>query len=78
MKAQSIADNWVLPIIMLHKCTGCGMCEQRCPTHAVEIVAEKAIITRPADCSFCDICETYCPEGAIGRPFQIVFESTAQ
>ena len=62
-----------LPTISLDRCTGCGLCVELCPTHAVELLAGKAAIVRPDDCSFCDICESYCPEGAIGRPFTIVF-----
>lgn len=44
-----------------------------CPTNAVELKDNKAVITRPAACTFCPLCETYCPEGAIGRSFRIVF-----
>lgn len=63
----------VLPIIDLQRCTGCGLCAALCPTHAVVVAADKAMIVRPADCTFCEICESYCPEGAIARPFTIVF-----
>lgn len=65
--------GWVLPIIDLQRCTGCGLCAQLCPTSAVEVRANKAAIVRPADCSFCEVCESYCPEGAIGRPFTVAF-----
>ena len=62
-----------LPVIARARCTGCGLCEALCSTHAVEVRDGRATIVRPEDCSFCDICETYCPEGAIERPFSIVF-----
>jgi NAD-dependent dihydropyrimidine dehydrogenase PreA subunit len=67
------ATQNILPLIDLRRCTGCGICEQLCPTSAVEIRLGKAEIVRPEACSFCDVCESYCPEGAIGRPFTIVF-----
>lgn len=61
------------PLINLRRCTGCGLCVDLCPTRAVEVRDKKAVIVRPADCTFCEICESYCPEGAIGRPFSVVF-----
>ena len=72
------SPSWPLPIINLRRCTGCGLCEQLCPTGAVEVQAGKAAIVRPADCSFCDVCESYCPEGAIGRPFTVAFVANKQ
>jgi NAD-dependent dihydropyrimidine dehydrogenase PreA subunit len=66
-----------LPLIDLRRCTGCGLCEQLCPTKAVEVRGNVAVIARPEACTFCEVCESYCPEGAIGRPFAIVFAPTA-
>lgn len=62
-----------LPSIDLERCTGCGLCEQLCPTQAVDVIGGRAVITRPDACNFCEVCESYCPTGAIGRPFTIVF-----
>lgn len=67
------SSAWTLPLIDLGRCSGCGLCEDLCPTHAVEMRGGKAVIVRPEDCTFCDVCESYCPEGAIGRPFAIAF-----
>jgi NAD-dependent dihydropyrimidine dehydrogenase PreA subunit len=67
----------ILPLIDPARCTGCGVCVQRCPTNAVAVRAHKATIVRPQACTYCDLCETYCPEGAIGRPFTIVFAPEA-
>jgi ferredoxin len=68
----------ILPIIDRQRCTGCGLCEQLCPTKAVEVRDGVAVVVRPEDCTFCDVCESYCPEGAIGRPFRIVFAPEAR
>jgi NAD-dependent dihydropyrimidine dehydrogenase PreA subunit len=69
--------DWALPLIDQQRCTGCGCCARLCPTDAVEIRGALAVIVRPEACIFCDVCETYCPEGAIGRPFTLVFEPGA-
>ena len=65
-----------LPVIDPRRCTGCGYCEELCPTHAVEVRDQLAVIVRPAACNFCEVCESYCPEGAIGRPFTIIFAAS--
>lgn len=65
--------DWTLPFIDVARCTGCGVCVERCPTRAVEVHDGSAVIVRPWACTFCEVCETYCPTGAIGRPFVIVF-----
>ncbi len=44
-------------------CTGCGICEQRCPTGAVRIKEEKAS-TRQERCIGCGLCVSTCPEQA--------------
>lgn len=63
----------ILPLIDLSRCNGCAHCIALCPGGAVELRRGKAEIVRPRQCTFCDICESYCPEGAIGRPFHVVF-----
>lgn len=66
--------EYILPTINLLRCTGCGQCAHLCPTKAVDIHHNKAVITRPENCTFCEICESYCPEAAIERPFTISFK----
>lgn len=79
MRIMAAPDvHWALPVIDRRRCTGCGLCAQLCPTNAVEILGGRAHIVRPADCSFCDVCESYCPEGAIGRPFTVIFGPQVQ
>jgi ferredoxin len=47
------------------KCTGCGTCTEVCPTEAIKIESEKAIITW--ECMDCGACPRVCPEGAIKK-----------
>ena len=68
----------VLPLIDRQRCTGCRLCEQLCPTRAVEVRNGVAVVVRPEDCTFCEVCESYCLERAIGRPFTIVYALGAQ
>lgn len=67
-----------LPLIDRGRCTGCGLCEERCPSHAVAVRDGLAVISVPEACTFCEVCETYCPTGAIGRPFTILFADDAR
>jgi ferredoxin len=61
-----------MPQIDRDKCIGCGKCVALCPTHALERVMEKAMLTRPDLCTYCTACEDVCPVGAIELPFLIV------
>lgn len=64
-----------LPLIDQEKCTGCGDCVEACPTHAVEVISNKAAVVRPQDCNYCTACEPVCPEEAIACPFEILLVS---
>lgn len=65
-----------LPQIDQQKCTGCGDCVAACPTHALGIIAQKAVITRTDQCNYCAVCEDICPTSAIELPYLICFQST--
>jgi MinD superfamily P-loop ATPase len=67
----------ILPLIDAARCTGCGVCERFCPTKAVVVQGNRAMIVHPLACTYCELCESYCPTGAIGRPFTIVFAPSA-
>ena len=45
-------------------CTGCGTCEKVCPTDAVKIIGEIAVIDHSL-CNDCGSCFYTCPKGAI-------------
>jgi len=68
----------VVPEIDSEKCTGCGDCVEKCPTHAVTLVDGKSIIVRPEDCDYCTECEVLCPSGAVSCPFEIILVRTGQ
>lgn len=76
-KETAVEIPVALPIIDLTRCNGCALCVALCPPRAVELRDGKAAVVRPDDCDFCEVCESYCPEGAIGRPFAIVFAAEA-
>ncbi len=64
--------NREVPEIDPAKCTGCGDCVDEGPTGAVELVEDKAVIVRPADCSYCAGCESTCSFDAIQCPYEII------
>lgn len=53
-------------------CTGCGECVIACPTDALELVEDVAVVREPDACNYCGVCEEVCPEGAISLPYQLV------
>ncbi|MCC6455004.1 MAG: 4Fe-4S binding protein [Caldilineaceae bacterium] len=61
-----------LPIIDIDKCTGCHLCVDLCPTHALAQIDDKAYLSEPDLCTYCMLCEDVCPESAIALPFLIV------
>jgi heterodisulfide reductase subunit A len=47
-------------------CTGCGICEQVCPFHAVAVEGSKGIAeVNPALCKGCGLCSASCRSGAL-------------
>jgi NAD-dependent dihydropyrimidine dehydrogenase PreA subunit len=64
-------QEWLLPEIHKDKCTGCGICENECPTGAVRMIENKPVFICAEVCSYCGICEDACPEGAIELHYQI-------
>ena len=61
-----------VPELDQEKCTGCGDCIEQCPVSAVELIDDKAAITRPEACNYCTEWETLCPSGAIRCSFEII------
>jgi len=46
------------------KCTGCESCVEVCPSEAIKMVDEKAVIDNDA-CVDCGVCVDECPAEAI-------------
>jgi ferredoxin len=68
----------LLPSIDLNRCTGCGLCVERCPTGAVEMVGQRPVIARPLDCAYCGLCEEMCPVEAIALAYEITSQPTGE
>jgi NAD-dependent dihydropyrimidine dehydrogenase PreA subunit len=46
------------------KCTGCESCAEECPSEAIKVADEKAVVDEEA-CIDCGICVDTCPAEAI-------------
>jgi electron transfer flavoprotein alpha subunit len=55
--------RYMLYYITENTCSGCGTCQDVCPTEAIKIQDGHAIIT--IECVDCGACPRVCPEGAI-------------
>ncbi|NMG67717.1 4Fe-4S dicluster domain-containing protein [Azoarcus indigens] len=48
------------------RCTGCGKCEELCPTGTFDLRADGVpVIARQAECHTCYLCEAHCPADAL-------------
>lgn len=46
------------------RCTGCESCVEECPSDAISMVEDKAVVN-PDTCIDCGVCVDACPEEAI-------------
>ncbi|MCP4604133.1 MAG: 4Fe-4S dicluster domain-containing protein [Proteobacteria bacterium] len=53
-----------IPTVEKDKCTGCEECVEDCPTEAITMVDEVAVINGD-ECTECGACVDTCPEDAI-------------
>lgn len=66
-----IAEIW-RPLIDNERCTACGDCVAACPSDALQLARNTAVLAEPAACNYCGQCEAICPVEAIALPYQIV------
>ena len=62
----------LLPEIDTDVCTGCGDCVAVCPTGALALAEDKAVMAHPALCIYDGECEPVCKVAAIQLPYAIV------
>lgn len=71
---KPIISEWAPPgpVIDGSRCNGCGLCVFICPTHALDIREELAVVSDPNACNYTGYCELICPTGAITLLYEIV------
>jgi len=53
-----------MPWVDVNRCTGCGICVEKCPVDTIIMEDEKAKINMD-ECIRCGICHDVCPEQAV-------------
>jgi len=56
-------DSKIFAVVDSDKCTGCGICENYCPTNAISI--DTVAMIDESKCTGCGRCSDECPQGAI-------------
>lgn len=74
-KAAVRMDDWALPEVDRKKCVRCGLCVERCPTHAVTMADLGPVFVDVHACTYCGDCEVVCPEDAISLYYVITWDS---
>lgn len=60
-----VNSTYHLALVDPELCTGCGTCEERCPTEAVRVGETGIAGVAPEACFGCGVCARFCPESAI-------------
>ena len=60
-----INSTYHLSIVDPEECSGCGICEEKCPTEAITLNDEGKAEVIESYCFGCGICARFCPEEAI-------------
>jgi len=57
------SDSKIFAVVVSDKCTGCGICENYCPTNAISV--NTVAMIDESKCTGCGQCFDECPQGAI-------------
>ena len=60
-----VNSTYHLAVVDTKVCTGCGTCEERCPTDAIEVNNDGIAQVDENACFGCGVCSRFCPEKAI-------------
>ena len=60
-----VNSTYHLAVIDTDACTGCGTCEERCPTDAIKVNDDGLAQVDENSCFGCGVCSRFCPEMAI-------------
>jgi len=60
-----VNSTYHLAIVEANVCIGCGTCEERCPTNAIEVDTDGIAQVDENACFGCGVCSRFCPEIAI-------------
>jgi 2-oxoglutarate ferredoxin oxidoreductase subunit delta len=51
--------------IDVHRCKGCAICVEFCPTRVLVMKDSKAVVAALDKCTACNLCDLRCPDFAI-------------
>lgn len=60
-----VNSTYHLALVDTAICTGCGICQERCPTDAIRVDEAGMARVDEASCFGCGVCARFCPETAI-------------
>ena len=67
-----MASDYV-PQIDTARCIGCELCVKLCPSDALSMINDIAVLTAAEECNYSGTCQEICPTEAISLVYVIVF-----